>query len=89
MPVYVDDMRARVGRMVMCHMVATTAEELLEMVDKIGVDRKWLQDGGQRTEHFDVCLSKWSCRASCGIWLGQSEGGPVDSGWTVRSCLSS
>lgn len=43
MSVYVDDMEAGFGRMVMCHMWADTLDELLEMVDAIGVQRKWLQ----------------------------------------------
>ena len=54
----VDDMKAPFGRMVMCHMMADTTEELLEMADKIGVDRKWLQSPGTKREHFDICKSK-------------------------------
>jgi rRNA maturation endonuclease Nob1 len=56
--VYVDGMRAPLGRMVMCHMIADTSEELLLMADRIGVDRKWLQDAGTDREHFDIALSK-------------------------------
>ena len=58
MSVYVDDLRARFGRMVMCHMVADTTEELLAMADRIGVKRTWLQHPGRHREHFDLCLSK-------------------------------
>lgn len=58
MTVYVDNMRARFGRMKMCHMIADSTDELLEMADKIGVQRKWLQKAGRYDEHFDVCLSK-------------------------------
>ncbi|UXN70870.1 DUF4031 domain-containing protein [Devosia neptuniae] len=43
MSVYVDDMEAGFGRMVMCHMWADTLDELFDMVDAIGVQRKWLQ----------------------------------------------
>lgn len=42
----------------MCHMIADTSEELIEMADQIGVDRKWVQFQGTRKEHFDICLSK-------------------------------
>lgn len=56
MTVYVDDMRANYGRMVMCHMGADTTEELLSMADKIGVRRKWIQQAGTPYEHFDVSL---------------------------------
>ena len=55
--IIVDDMKAPFGRMVMCHMMADTTEELLAMADKIGVDRKWLQAAGTKREHFDICLS--------------------------------
>src|ERR1051326_2420489 len=60
MAVYVDDMRANYGRMVMCHMVADTSAELLAMADRIGVARRWLQDPGTLREHFDIALSKRS-----------------------------
>lgn len=58
MAVYVDDMRAPLGRMVMCHMLADTTEELLAMADTIGVARKWIQYPGTHREHFDISLSK-------------------------------
>lgn len=44
--------------MIMCHMIADTTEELLEMCDKIGVNKKWIQYPGTADEHFDICLSK-------------------------------
>lgn len=58
MAVYVDNMEAPYGRLVMCHMIADTQEELLEMVDKIGVQRKWIQDKGEYSEHFDIAKAK-------------------------------
>jgi hypothetical protein len=56
--VYVDNMNAKFGRMTMCHLIADTHAELLDMVDKIGVQRKWIQYRGTYLEHFDICLSK-------------------------------
>lgn len=56
--VFVDTMRASLGRMVMCHMIADSTEELLAMADAIGVQRKWLQGPGTHLEHFDICVSK-------------------------------
>lgn len=56
--VYVDNMEAGFGRMIMCHMVADSTAELLAMCDKIGVQGKWIQDAGTNREHFDICLSK-------------------------------
>lgn len=55
MSVYVDDMRAKFGRLILCHMLADTVEELHAMADLIGVDRKWCQG-----DHYDICLSKRS-----------------------------
>lgn len=57
MPVYVDNMRARVGPMVMCHMVADTEQELHEMADRIGMDLRWYQyPAKSRHPHYDIGL---------------------------------
>lgn len=56
--VYVDNLNAKFGRMIMCHMIADTKEELLAMCDTIGVQRKWIQYEGTFKEHFDICISK-------------------------------
>ena len=67
MAVYVDSMQAAYGNMIMCHMWADTDDELLAMVDKIGVKRKWIQGhptlshGKHRKAswvHFDISKSK-------------------------------
>ena len=55
---YVDTAIHPFGRMVMCHMLADTTEELLAMADKIGVPRKWIQKPGTYHEHFDICKAK-------------------------------
>ena len=55
--VYVDKMNATYGRMVMNHLFADTIEELFQMVDKIGVNRKWFQKN-PTFPHFDIALSK-------------------------------
>jgi hypothetical protein len=53
--VWVDDMEAPFGRMIMCHMVADSRQELDEMADKIGVARKWIQKPNTDREHYDIC----------------------------------
>jgi hypothetical protein len=53
MSVYVDDMKAKFGRMIMCHMIADDDQELRAMADKIGVAQRWHQG-----DHFDICLAK-------------------------------
>jgi hypothetical protein len=64
--VYVDGMQAAFGRMVMCHMLADSTAELLEMADRIGIKRKWLQHGGTEREHFDVCKAKRALAIAAG-----------------------
>lgn len=54
MSVYVDDMEAPCGWMIMCHMVADTTQELCEMADHIGVSQRWIQKPGTAEEHFDI-----------------------------------
>jgi hypothetical protein len=75
--VYVDDMRARYGRMIMCHMLADTPAELHAMADRIGVARRWFQNKAS-TPHYDIALSK---RALAVL--------PVRSRWSVAKPLSS
>lgn len=57
MTVYVDDMRAQFGRMIMCHMIADTDEELHAMAAKVGVARKWHQAPPKHDSHYDIALS--------------------------------
>ena len=66
MPVYIDNYNAPFGRMVMCHLIADTTEELLAMVDTIGVQRKWIQYPGTANEHFDISLAKKKLAVAAG-----------------------
>lgn len=50
MTVYVDDAQHALGRMVMCHMMADTSNELHQMADALGVNRRHFQG-----DHYDVC----------------------------------
>lgn len=59
-------MRAPFKAMVMCHMIADTSEELLAMVDRIGVKRKWIQYPGTPKEHFDICWTKRKLAVAAG-----------------------
>jgi hypothetical protein len=60
--VYVDDMRASFGRMVMCHMIADTEAELHAMAEHIGVARRWYQGN-----HYDIALSKRALAIAAGV----------------------
>lgn len=86
MSVYVDDVRHKFGNMVMCHLWADTLDELLAMVDKIGVQRKWIQGhptlsfGKHRNAswvHFDIALSKKALAIDAGAIL-TDRFGPVE-----------
>lgn len=69
MSVYVDDMKAQFGRMVMCHMVADTTRELHEMAIRLGLKRSWLQKAGTYQEHYDLSLEK----RKQALYLGAKE----------------
>lgn len=59
MALYVDNMRAKYGRMVMCHMVANTEKELHEMAGRIGIPRQWYQYPKKSNfPHYDISLGK-------------------------------
>ena len=57
MTVYVDNLNAQYGRMIMCHMMADSLDELHQMADKIGINRKWFQNK-PRFPHYDIAKSK-------------------------------
>lgn len=54
MTVYVDDMMAPLGRMKVSRMIADSTDELLQMADAIGVQRKWIKYADTPGEHFNV-----------------------------------
>lgn len=57
--IYVDSPIYKLGRMKMCHMVSdSNLEELHEMAVRIGVPRRYFQNGGGRNPHYDVCKAK-------------------------------
>ena len=56
--VYIDSFNAPYRRMLMCHMLADNTTELLLFAYAIGVNLKWVQYPGTRSEHFDICQSK-------------------------------
>lgn len=54
--VYVGEPRWPYRRMLMCHMVADTLEELHAMAKSIGIKAIHFQD--KRFKHYDICKSK-------------------------------
>jgi len=78
MAVYVDDVRHRYGRMIMCHLWADTLEELHAMADRIGVQRKWFQrPPGASWEHYDISLGKKALAIKYGSVLTDRYG-PIE-----------
>lgn len=70
MTVYVDDMRAKFGRMIMCHMIADSDVELHAMAAKIGIARRWHQNPETMphvsNSHYDIALSKRALAVAAG-----------------------
>jgi len=64
--------------MVMCHLWADTEAELLTMVDRIGVQRKWIQRPPKASWlHFDISLAKKALAIKAGAILTDKYG-PVE-----------
>lgn len=67
MTVYVDDMRVPYGRLIMCHMIADSDDELHAMADRIGVARRWWQSPEKTSgSHYDIALSKRALAIAAG-----------------------
>lgn len=78
MAVYVDNMRAPFGRMVMCHCWADTRQELFAMMDTIGVASKWFQQPPKASwEHFDISLNKRALAVAAGA-IETDRYGPLE-----------
>lgn len=86
MSVYVDDMAAPFGNMVMCHMWADTDAELLAMADAIGVQRKWIQGHPELSfgkhkkaswVHFDIAKTKRAMAVRAGA-IETDKFGPME-----------
>lgn len=71
MAVYVDAAVHPFGRMMMCHMVADSLDELHAMADAIGINRKWFQRHNS-LPHYDICKSKRALAV---------QHGAVEIGW--------
>jgi hypothetical protein len=90
MAVYVDDMKAKFGRMIMCHMIADTDEELHEMAGKIGVARKWHQAPPRHSSHYDIALSMRAKAVALGaIEITWRQAGAMNSRRRVTGSLGS
>lgn len=75
MTVYVDNANIPFGRMRMSHLWADSLDELLSMVDRIGVQRKWLQHAPKASwVHFDIAMSKKELAIKAGAVLTDKYG---------------
>lgn len=67
MSVYVDIPAYAFRRMIMCHMLADTPDELHAIADKIGVARRWYQCPPKASFwHYDICKTKRALAVSHG-----------------------
>ena len=98
MTVYVDDMRARHGQHILCHMIADSEEELHAMAERIGMERRRYQG-----DHYDIPLAQKGLalaagareirqrQLACMVWLkrhGHGLGEPETAEVRYRSCRS-
>jgi hypothetical protein len=64
--VYVDDMKAPYGSMIMCHMIADSDDELHRFARHIGVARRWHQCPPRHTSHYDIAMTKRDLAVAAG-----------------------
>ena len=59
MSVYVDTARHPFRGYIMCHMIADSLDELHQMADKIGMERRWFQAPPKASHpHYDIPESR-------------------------------
>jgi hypothetical protein len=81
MAVYVDDARIPYRRMLMCHMLADTLEELHEMAERLGV-REHFEQSNRGVPHYDICRSKRRLALKLGaVEAGRREIGALARAW--------
>lgn len=84
--VYVDKARHCYGRMIMCHMVADSLEELHQMADRIGVARRHFQCPPKvRNPHYDICKTNRTKAVKLGA-VEVSTRRIVQIGRKLRTC---
>jgi len=71
--IYVDDAFIPYRNMLMSHLIADSTDELLDFVDRIGVNRKWIQKSGLPDEHFDISKFKRTLAIELGAKPVSSE----------------
>ena len=78
MTVYVDNANIPYRGMIMSHLWADTLPELLAMVDRIGVQRRWLQQPPKASWlHFDISHGKKQLAIRAGAVL-TDKFGPIE-----------
>jgi hypothetical protein len=84
--VYVDASLYGYGRMIMCHMIADTPDELHAMAERIGVARRWFQAPPEASFwHYDIAKSK----RALAVEAGAIECGRNDFVFAVRRIRAS
>lgn len=74
MAVYVDKTRNKLGRMITCHMLADTLEELHDMAARIGEKRSWLQVSRTGVPHYDIPIFRKELALEMGaVLIGRRE----------------
>jgi hypothetical protein len=67
MSVYVDRVELGYGRLVMCHLIGDTPDELHAMAKLIGLERRWYQQPPKASFwHFDIAQSKRALAIAAG-----------------------